>query len=95
MLSGFGNNTPGWVLIHVLSCLFSVETSVRCANVIERIESLVRQNEHIMSCQPNRRRSLIGRFVQRRVFYFPAVYNVGLRSGVDTLLDSTKPGVYT
>lgn len=57
MLSGFGNNTPEWLLIHVLSCLFSVETSVRCANVIERIESLVRQNEHIMSSkgsQPNR-----------------------------------------
>lgn len=48
MLSVFGPYTIEWILINVLSSLFSIESSVRCASVIERIESLVRHNGNKM-----------------------------------------------
>ncbi|NP_064021.1 orf670 (mitochondrion) [Beta vulgaris subsp. vulgaris] len=49
MLSFFGPYTLEWLLIHVLSSLFRIQSSVRCASMIERIESLVRRNAHILS----------------------------------------------
>ena len=36
------------ILIHILSSLFNVESSVSCATLIEKIEHVVRNNAHIL-----------------------------------------------
>lgn len=48
LINSYGCHDIEAILIHILSCLFNVESSVSCATLIEKIEHLVRTNAHIL-----------------------------------------------